>query len=211
MLLKSHCGWDIGANTIYTSLINSINCKHIKAKWSRLLVDLNRTKSHLKLFSEITKPLSTNRKHEIIDQYYLPYRKQAQEVLLTLLKASSTVIHVSVHTFASSLHGKVRNNDIGLLYNPKRIPEKQFSEIWKKLLLSNDKALKVRFNYPYLGISDGFTSYFRDHFPENKYIGIELEVNQKHFTNQGKCKSNILKALKTSLKQIEQQYKNKKI
>ena len=47
--------------------------------------------------------------------------------------------------------------------------------------------LKIRFNYPYLGKADGFTTYLRKIFPEN-YIGIELEVNQK-FVNNNKMKS----------------------
>jgi hypothetical protein len=37
----------------------------------------------------------------------------------------------------------------------------------------------VRYNYPYLGKMDGFTTYLRKQFISN-YIGIELEVNQKY-------------------------------
>ncbi|MEO8932838.1 MAG: N-formylglutamate amidohydrolase, partial [Xanthomarina sp.] len=39
-----------------------------------------------------------------------------------------------------------------------------------------------RFNYPYLGKADGFTSYLRKQFPKN-YLGIEIEVNQKFSKN----------------------------
>ena len=41
-------------------------------------------------------------------------------------------------------------------------------------------ALKVRRNYPYTGKSDGFTAYLRRRFPPAAYLGIELEINQKH-------------------------------
>jgi hypothetical protein len=40
----------------------------------------------------------------------------------------------------------------------------------------------VRFNYPYLGKADGFTTFMRKQFPKN-YIGIEIEVNQKFAAN----------------------------
>lgn len=42
--------------------------------------------------------------------------------------------------------------------------------------------MNVRFNYPYLGKADGFTTHLRKKFKDN-YIGIELEVNQKFAKN----------------------------
>jgi len=38
----------------------------------------------------------------------------------------------------------------------------------------------VRRNYPYAGKNDGFTTYLRRRFPSDAYLGIELEINQKH-------------------------------
>ena len=40
--------------------------------------------------------------------------------------------------------------------------------------------LSIRCNYPYKGNADGFTTYLRKQFSEKKYLGIELEINQKH-------------------------------
>ena len=88
-------------------------------------------------------------------------------------------MHVSVHTFTPELDGEVRQADIGLLYDPKRKYEQACSKEWKAALNKADKNLLVRFNYPYLGIADGFTTYLRRKFTENEYVGIELEVNQK--------------------------------
>ena len=39
-------------------------------------------------------------------------------------------------------------------------------------------------NYPYLGKADGFTTSLRQEFQE-RYIGIELELNQKLFPKVG--------------------------
>lgn len=35
-------------------------------------------------------------------------------------------------------------------------------------------------NVPYNGADDGFTTYLREQFPADKYLGIEIEVNQKY-------------------------------
>jgi hypothetical protein len=36
----------------------------------------------------------------------------------------------------------------------------------------------VRRNYPYTGKSDGFTAYLRKRFDADRYVGVELEINQ---------------------------------
>jgi hypothetical protein len=38
----------------------------------------------------------------------------------------------------------------------------------------------VRRNYPYLGTSDSLVTTLRRRFPPASYLGIEIEVNQKH-------------------------------
>jgi len=38
----------------------------------------------------------------------------------------------------------------------------------------------VRRNFPYKGCNDGFTSTLRKKFPNDAYLGIELEINQKN-------------------------------
>lgn len=48
---------------------------------------------------------------------------------------------------------------------------------------NTDAALNVRRNYPYPGNADGFTTYLRKQFSLSKYVGIEIEINQKHITN----------------------------
>jgi hypothetical protein len=41
--------------------------------------------------------------------------------------------------------------------------------------------MKVRFNYPYKGTSDGLTTTLRKKFGP-QYVGIEIEINQKFFS-----------------------------
>jgi hypothetical protein len=64
------------------------------------------------------------------------------------------------------------------LFDSRRSSEKIFSKTFKDDLVKENPKYHVRFNYPYLGKADGFTTYLRKQFPDN-YIGIELEINQK--------------------------------
>jgi predicted N-formylglutamate amidohydrolase len=77
----------------------------------------------------------------------------------------------------------VRNADIGLLYDPARRGEAELCRRWQARLRASAPELKVRRNYPYAGKSDGFTTYLRRRFPAKVYVGIELEINQKHVFN----------------------------
>jgi hypothetical protein len=66
-----------------------------------------------------------------------------------------------------------------LLYHPGRQGEAELCARWKASLAVCAPQLKVRRNYPYAGKGDGLTSHLRRLFPPGKYVGIELEVNQR--------------------------------
>ncbi len=92
------------------------------------------------------------------------------------------MLHISVHSFTPELNGEVRTADVGLLFDPARPAEEEFCSNFRRLLLQQNDDLNVKFNYPYLGVDDGFTTYLRQKFPQ-LYLGIELEINQKFVQN----------------------------
>ena len=208
--LSSHKGFDIGAQSAAEFISKSLKCPLILGKVSRLLIDLNRSKTNDKYFSNYTKQLTPINQSKIIDKYYLPFRNTAYEHIQNSLKNKKNIIlHVSVHSFTPKLNGQDRNNDIGLLYDPSHHLEKTFSKQWAdNLKLISDNSIKVRFNYPYLGTSDGHTSALRKQI-HHRYIGIELEINQRLANNIDNCfdtklLSVISDSLKKSIVQIEQ-------
>jgi len=75
-----------------------------------------------------------------------------------------------------------RETPIGILFDSKRQQEKDLAVIWKRIIKEVSQELKVRFNYPYRGAADGFTTYLRKCFPEN-YIGFELEIRNDVILN----------------------------
>ena len=89
------------------------------------------------------------------------------------------MIHISSHSFTPELDSEVRTADVGLLYDPQRSGERALCDRWKKSFAALAPELQVRRNYPYTGDSDGLTRHLRSLFPASRYIGIELELNQK--------------------------------
>jgi predicted N-formylglutamate amidohydrolase len=119
------------------------------------------------------------------------------------------VIHISCHSFAPEMDGKPRDADIGLLYDPGRPAEAGLCRRWRIALKEYAAALRARMNYPYTGRADGFTVYLRRRFPAANYLGIELEINQKH-VHEGAAhwrtvRSAIIQALFSALPQATEE------
>lgn len=196
-VLQTHRAIDLGSKEAYEVLRQNADFAHAQY-FSRLLIEVNRSLHHPKLFSEFTKNLNRREKQQIIERYYLPYRKEVESEIRGFIQKNQEVVHISVHTFTPELDGIVRNTDIGLLFDPSRPAEKSFCHFWKHKITAVMPDFKVRFNYPYLGKSDGFVTYLRKLFPIN-YVGIELEINQKHQTQIQNIAFKLLKSLpKTS-------------
>lgn len=180
-ILKTHRGYDIGAAELFGYLKDAVAYSHC-ATISRLIVDVNRSLYRRSLFSEFTKGLNQKEKQTILDAFYFSYRDPFKEKIFALLKAGKSVMHLSVHSFTPEYNGTVRQTDFGILYHPGRPKEKRFAKIWKEEIKSVLPGYRTRFNYPYQGKPDGHVRYFRDR-EAHQYLGIELEMNQKHAGN----------------------------
>lgn len=176
-LLQSHRGWDPGALQLFNTLAPLADFSH-SSTVSRLLIELNRSLHHPHLFSAFTRILSLQQKQEIIEAYYIPYRVSIEAAIAGYLAEEAFVYHLSIHSFTPVLAGDVRKADIGLLYDPGNPLEKECCRSWKPLLQDIFPDMVVRYNYPYKGTADGFTTYLRKQYPD-RYAGIEFELNQK--------------------------------
>ena len=177
-VLKTHRGYDPGAFDLFLHLKELAYYQKSQLE-SRLLIEVNRSLNHPALFSEFTRNLSEENKHQLINEYYQPYRTDVEKAISDLIASGEEVLHLSIHSFTPVLEGKVRNADMGLLYDPSSEKEKKFCKELKRKLLEMEGSYKIRSNYPYRGAADGFTTSLRKIFPQ-KYSGIEIEVNQKY-------------------------------
>jgi predicted N-formylglutamate amidohydrolase len=202
-LLQTHRGHDPGALAMARELARALAAPLFVSTTSRLLIDLNRSIGHPRLYSEATRDVPVAVRHEILEQHYLPYRNRVETHIAEAIAHGKRVIHISSHSFTPVLDGAIRNADIGLLYDPVRSGERELCRRWQTELRTGAAALKVRRNYPYTGTSDGFTAYLRRRFPADVYLGIELEINQKHVFNGGRewraMRSQLIEALRRAM------------
>lgn len=185
-LLRSHRGYDPGALTVARELARALAAPLFVSTTSRLLIDLNRSVGHPRLYAAATRGAPPAVRREILERYYLPYRNRVEAHVAEAIAQGQRVIHISSHSFTPVLDGIIRRADIGLLYDPARSGEVALCRRWQERLEALAPAMKVRRNYPYTGKSDGFTAFLRRRFPADAYIGIELEINQKHVYRGGR-------------------------
>ncbi len=177
--LNSHWGFDLGALNMARYLNQHLpSAYYATASVSRLLIDCNRSLTHRQCFSSITKNLSAEEKQRVIDCYYQPFRQNIIHAMDQLISEQRCILHLSIHSFTSSLNGKIRELDLGLLYDPKRASEHAWVRHWQQLLRHHAPQLRVRRNAPYRGTSDGLTKALRQRYINSDYIGIEIESSE---------------------------------
>jgi len=193
--LNSHLGWDPGAWQMAISIGSKFGITPVGNHITRLLIELNRSLFHPQLFSKYSQQLNKKDRDVLIHSIYLPYRDSVESLIQKSLKP---VLHLSIHTFTPTWNNIERQVDIGLLFDPDRLGESDFCSHWKKVL-DSDYNLKIKFNEPYLGKDDGFTTYLRSRFPDNEYLGIEVEINQKYASHPDSIKEMLIKSLQIAL------------
>lgn len=206
-ILSTHRAWDEGAVEIARALHRKLDAPLVEGRFTRLVVDLNRSRNHRKVFSEFTKPLSDDLKGRILSEIYEPFRNDCHARISKMFAKSPSrpVLHFSVHSFVPILNGERRNCDIGLLYDPSLERESYFAHSLRRNLERHlQPEVRIRMNYPYRGTSDGHPTALRKSFSE-KYVGFEIEFNQawlrklnRQGTHERVCKAFSI-ALKKSL------------
>ena len=184
-VLKTHRAYDIGAADVFWELAKILHPDYsIQGAYTRLAIDMNRNSDRNHRYSEYTETVSeTERK--FLDGYFSGYRAAFLEAAKRKLerKNAARILHLSIHSFTPELNGKVRNADLGILYDPARSAEAKLARRFRESLKSYAPELRVRFNYPYLGKTDGHATALRKIFPQAKYLGFEIEMNQALLQN----------------------------
>ena len=178
-VLETHRGYDPGALELARRFARHFHAQLAFSTTTRLLVDLNRSIGHPKLFSEFSGLLDSEERQRVLERHYRPHRRRVEAAVRNMVEHGGVVLHLAVHSFTPVLDGEVRRADIGLLYDPSRPLEREFCCRWQRAIRQASPELRVRRNYPYLGTADGLTTWLRRLFDADRYAGIELEVNQR--------------------------------
>ncbi len=192
-VLSTHRAWDPGAMEAALAWGAYAKSPVFLGQVTRLICDLNRSVGNRALWSSWTKTLPFSEKQAILSRWHHPYRQAAEQAVAQRIRQGTPVLHISVHSFTPVLNGTVRAFDLGLLYDPGRAREKALALEACRVLAEKSrafcpldaenpscapKALRVRRNAPYRGVSDSFTCFFRKRYPDAWYMGFEIEFNQ---------------------------------
>jgi predicted N-formylglutamate amidohydrolase len=184
--LRSHRGYDAGALAMAHDYAKALGAPLIASTTSRLLIDLNRSPGHPNLYSEFSREIPRHERQHIVERHYLPHRSLVEATIAQAVARRCRVLHICSHSFTPVFNGETRNADIGLLYDPARTREREFCRQWQAQLASALPGYRTRLNYPYSGKADGLATYLRRQFAGEAYIGIEVEINQRHVAQGGR-------------------------
>ena len=171
-LLDTHRGYDPGALAVARDIAAATRAPLFYSTVSRLLVELNRPLGHPQLFFR-NFPEATQ--DALLRRYYFPYWNAVGKAA----RRGGRVIHLSVHSFTPRMRGETRKVDVGLLFDPLRAPEAAFCKRWRAAIQRLSPRLRVRYNDPYPGVFPSLVDALRKVLGPRRYVGIQIEVNQK--------------------------------
>ena len=199
--LNQHIAFDIGVKELSLNLANSLKCKVIQGKYSRLLIDLNRDLDDPTVIPEIVdrKIIPGNiglSKSEVRFRVKKIYNKYHDEIDQNI-KNEKVKIILSLHSFNPIFKNKKRLLEFGILSNE----DKNLSNIIIEQLRLH--KLNVGDNKPYKGNLIGDSMY--RHGLRNKLPHALIEVRNDLLSNPTKIKrvSRLLhKTIVKSLKKL---------
>ncbi|GMV05877.1 MAG: hypothetical protein AMXMBFR53_21540 [Gemmatimonadota bacterium] len=194
-VLASHRGWDAGALALAGVLGGALGAPVRSATVTRLLVDLNRSPHNPRVFSEFTRGAPPEEKARVLAEWHAPYREGVDAAVAERVTSGRTVLHLGIHSFAPSWNGAPRRPDVALLYDPARPSERTLCARWAEALKAALPGYRVHRNDPYRGAADGLTTWLRRRHPQDRYLGIEVEVNQRHLDASGRFPEAVARAL----------------
>jgi predicted N-formylglutamate amidohydrolase len=183
--LRTHIAWDIGARDVARSFGRALGCPSHEGRWTRLLVDLNRSATHRKVIAESSfgieipgnRGIDARERERRVETYWRPYREAVESEVRATIARAGRCVHLSVHSFTPEVDGRARNADVGILYDPRRRREAELARRWAGEIAA--AGLRVRLNYPYRGTADGLCRTLRQRLRASAYVGVEIELNQR--------------------------------
>jgi predicted N-formylglutamate amidohydrolase len=183
--LQTHHGWDPGAALVGRRLARQFRVPLHLGRWSRLVADLNRSSFHLRVIPKTTggrlvpgnQDLGREARYQRLEDYWRPYRRAVEADLDRVIAHYGRVLHVSIHSFTPRFRKEIRTNHFGLLYGPSHKLERAMANRWDAWLSA--VGFRVRRNYPYSGLDDGFCMRMRSERSGQTYLGMEIEMNQR--------------------------------
>lgn len=181
--MRSHIAWDEAALPAARALAEALGAPLFEGRVSRLWVDLNRRAENPEVIPLVAfgvpipgnQGLSVEERRARIEGWHRPYVQAVREAV-TGPADGPPCLHLSIHSFTPVLHGRVREVEVGLLFDPAREGEVALARRLAAPLA--EAGLRVRDNEPYSGLDDGLIPWLRERLPGEAYVGLEIELNE---------------------------------
>ena len=177
--MHTHWAWDIGAAHLVQELVRLSHSQAILAKFSRLLIDPNRSldrpdlivpeiEGHALSFNQ---SVSIEEQEHRLREYYHPYHEAFDHMVSTRCQSESPFVLISVHSFTPIWKRRLRTMDVGLLFN-------SYEDIIEKLDAGfQQQNFFTAQNEPYSG-ANGFMFSVYQQGKKHGIPHLELEFNQ---------------------------------
>jgi len=184
--LTRHIGWDIGIAGVAERMANMLNAHLIAQRYSRLVIDCNRSPGVASSIPVISEATSIPRNEGISDgeraarrrEIFEPYHQRIDAVIDGRIHAKRPTILVSLHSFTPVYAGVARPWHIGALYNR--------DKVLSQLLLKHLRAegdLVVGDNEPY-AVSDLSDYTIPVHGEARGLVNTGIEIRQDLIADQ---------------------------
>ena len=201
-LLDSHRGWDPGTLDLAERLASALGAPLVPSTVTRLLVDLNRSPHNPRVFSDMTRPLPRAERLALLERWHRPHWDAVRSAIAAGLRERGRVLHLGIHSFTPVLNGVVRKPDVALLYDPARAGERALVASWSPALAAALPSRVVRRNDPYRGNTDGLPTAMRRDLSASRYLGIEIEIDQRHVGRGGRFPAWVAESLLATLTDV---------
>ncbi|PCI41710.1 MAG: N-formylglutamate amidohydrolase [Rhodospirillaceae bacterium] len=177
-----HIAYDIGADCITRCLADRLDARAVLAKYSRLVVDVNRDPDDLGCMPQISdetlipgnQDLSPTRHAQRIAEIHTPYHKAISGEISTITARDGRPPALfSIHSFTPSMNGADRIWDVGVLWNK----DPRMSSALMEHLGRWD-GLHVGDNQPYSGTEWAYT--IDTHGTDVGLANCAIEIRQDH-------------------------------
>ncbi len=174
----THIAYDIGAAAVTRALAESFQAPAILARWSRLLIDLNRGADDPTLVMKLSdgrivpgnRDVGEEERQNRIRRYYRPYHDAIEREIALARAAGITPVLVSMHSFTPVWKGTRRPWDVGVLWD-------RDGRLAKPLLAALARAGFVTGdNEPYSGELEGDCMF--QHGTQNGLPHVLIEIRQ---------------------------------
>ncbi len=182
----THIGWDIGALDVSTHLSTTLNAPLIATKFSRLVIDCNRSPySPGSIPKQVHgKPIPGNENltdHEVaqrVEEIFNPYHLCIRKTLQEHLRIKPSMVYFAIHSFTPHLNGQLRPWSIGITYErPSRFSEYIIHELRKTC------RFPIGENEPYPITPEGDYGMYA-HGQEDGVEAVLMEIRQDFLSNE---------------------------